>query len=58
MTLRVKLKLGLTSIVAGSTAMTVAGLLFASGARTEDLTHYRIQQQAVLDPSARRLVHG
>ena len=40
MTLRVKLKLGLTSIMAGSAAITVAGLLFASGARTEELKSY------------------
>ncbi|HEY1746944.1 MAG TPA: PQQ-dependent sugar dehydrogenase [Xanthobacteraceae bacterium] len=33
-------KPGLASFVAGTAAVAVAGLLFASGARTEDLKHY------------------
>jgi glucose/arabinose dehydrogenase len=40
MTIRGKLRLGLASVVAGSAAVAVAGLLFASSARTEDLKHY------------------
>ena len=40
MSLRAKSRLGLTSVIAGTAAVAVAGLLFASSARTEDLTHY------------------
>jgi glucose/arabinose dehydrogenase len=40
MSLRAKLRPGLTSFVAGTAAVAVAGLLFASGARTEELKHY------------------
>ena len=40
MSLRAKSKLGLTSVVAGTAAVAVAGLLFASGARTEELKSY------------------
>jgi glucose/arabinose dehydrogenase len=40
MSLKAKLKPGLASLVAGTAAVAVAGLLFASAARTEDLKHY------------------
>ena len=40
MSLRVKLKPGLASFVAGTAAVAVAGLLFTSGARTDDLKSY------------------
>ena len=35
-----KSRLGLTSVIAGTAAVAVAGLLFASGARTEELKSY------------------
>ena len=40
MSLRAKSRLGLTSVIAGTAAVAVAGLLFASGARTEELKSY------------------
>jgi len=40
MSLRGKLRPALASFVAGTAAVAVAGLLFASGARTEELKHY------------------
>jgi glucose/arabinose dehydrogenase len=40
MSLRAKWRPGLASFVAGTAAVAVAGLLFASGARTEELKHY------------------
>ena len=52
MSLRAKSRLGLTSVIAGTAAVAVAGLLFASGARTEELKSYELQQKRILDPSA------
>ena len=40
MSLKANLKPGLTSLVAGTAAVAVAGLLFASAARTDDLKSY------------------
>jgi glucose/arabinose dehydrogenase len=40
MSLGAKLRPGLAALVSGTAAVAVAGLLFASGARTEELKHY------------------
>ena len=53
-----KLKTSALTIVAATAAIAVAGFLFTSGAKTEELKHYNFKQERFLDASAGRLVHG
>jgi len=48
-----KLRTGAAAVVAATAMVAVAGLLFASGARTEELKHYDSSKKRFLAASAR-----